>query len=139
MLRRSLFVVLAALAVQGCGPGAFDLPLHTDVDKARADWLADRPASYTYDVSTNSQVGPRRMRIRVENHAVTQTINRDTGEQTQDGLTIEQIWSDILWWRQRNQLNSASFDDRGLPISSDMGLWALDSGHSYIITMFRPF
>lgn len=138
-MRRSFFLALVAVAVQSCGPNPFDLPLHTDVDKARADWLADRPATYTYDVSTNSQSGQFRMRIRVENHVVTVTMNRDTGKPMQDGPSIESIWTDILFWRQRNQLNSASFDGRGLPVSADMGIWEVDSGHSYTITMFRPF
>ena len=137
-LRSPLAIAIGALALQGCGEPLAVAP-HNDVDRARADWIAQRPANYTYEVKTLSMTGPTSRRITVRNSVATETVNTATGVITPGGMTIEDIWTQILAERQNNQLHSATFDSRGIPLTSDMGFWPADGGRSYTITGFIPF
>ena len=47
MQRRVFLFALGALALSGCG-NIIGPDTHSDIDRARIDWLEQRPASYTF-------------------------------------------------------------------------------------------
>lgn len=135
MFRRLLTVVVGAFAFLGCGDGVAPV-LHSDIERARADWLASRPPSYLFEVTIDGMSGKHRHRITVENHVVVSAVQLGGGS-VQSNLTIEEIWTYILRAAERNQVNSVLFDGRGIPVYTDVGVWALDSGVFYEITRFN--
>jgi hypothetical protein len=53
-------------------------------------------------------------------------------------LTIDEIWNQLLDARARGDLNSVTFNNRGVPILTDMGPWPVDGGVRHTIRSFVP-
>src|SRR5688572_27616615 len=135
MRRRLLLLALGAVALQGCGD-IFGPSTHRDVARARADWLRDNPTSYVFDVTSTSSWFPERsVRVTVQDDAVASAVELPSGAAIATWkLTVELIWTDILNAHEAGEVNSARFDDRGIPLSVDLGPWPVDGGRSYVVT-----
>jgi hypothetical protein len=134
---RRLSSALFVLLLLACSAGAPTGPRTTDVDISRSRWLANRPQSYTFEVEPSSSWSAPAgyYRIRVENGQVVET--RDPkGAATDFWVTIDMIWDRILTARAKNELNSAEFDLRGVPVESDTGQWPVDGGVHYSVRNF---
>lgn len=142
MSRIRNLVALTALVLQACGD-AFG-PAHTNVDEAHADWLANRSASYTFELTQRGSWFPERhYRVTVENHQVVERIEIDSVPRPPDvvnvrGLTIDDIWEDVLRARGQDRVNDVRFDQRGIPLVADLGHWEVDGGRSYHVRNYRP-
>lgn len=111
-------------------------PLSTDVDAARTAWLASRPASYAFNVTVGSSilVGPLHVTV-VAGRVVSAIDGRGQSVPTFT-TTIDSIWSSILDFRARGQLNSAEFTAHGVPIEIDLGRPEVDAGIHYSVRNF---
>ncbi len=131
-----LTIVAAAAALLGCeGPTE---PRHTDVDFARATWLATSPSAYTYEVEIATSWFPKSgyYRVQVSNGKVVAATDSARTPVTTFTLTVDRIWDEILAARERNELNAAFFDRKGVPVESDMGPWPVDGGVHYSVRNF---
>ena len=129
-------VIAVASGLLGCsGPTA---PGHTDVDLARATWLAQRPSAYTFEVATTTSWVPKSGYYQVEvlNGDVVAARDPAGTPVATFALTVERIWDAILVARQKGELNSAFFDQRGVPLETDMGPWPVDGGVHYSVRRF---
>ena len=138
MGRRAFASMLASALLAGCSSSATE-PLHSDVDRARGDWLGGGATSYDFEVSTASSWFPAGayVRVQVRDARVTAATNPDGTPVPNFTLTIDEIWNRLLDARARNQLNSAEFDARGVPVETDMGPWPVDGGVHYSVREFR--
>ena len=137
-MRRRLFVLgLAAVALQACGD-IFGPSTHGDISRAHSDWLANRPASYSFQVTvTSSMLPPRTVSVMVQNGIVTEEIDHGSGARRTSGfLTIDSIWQEILEAVEDGSLHSAKFNDEGVPVSSNMGPWEVDGGRAFEVRGF---
>ena len=132
MIRNRVSAVLVAMLL-GCSAPTEVRPIHTDVDRARAAWLANRPSAYSFELSMTGSWYPRSgyYRVEVSNGQITSTT-----ASAWTTPTIDEIWDQILAARAKGELNSASFDERGVPVESDMGPWPVDGGVSYSVRNF---
>src|SRR5688500_6319716 len=136
MLRRTFLLALGALALSGCANG-LGPDTHSDIDRARIDWLRQRPASYSFELTARfSMTGSRTYDITVRDGVVVESINHAGTREFLD-LSIDRIWDTLLKARQDEEINSVKFDDRGVPLETDIGEWALDGGFSYAVRNFR--
>lgn len=139
MTRLRFLIAVGALLLQACGGSDAFGPPHTDIDKAHADWLSNRSASYTFQVTIASSWFPASTYgVRVENHMVVERIEIASGNRSTDGTTIDDIWETILRARNRNEVNSVRFDRRGIPLLADVGPWPADGGVAYQVRDYRP-
>ena len=101
-------------------------------------WLALRPQAYTFEVQpSGSWFAPSGYyRIQVSAGQVISARNPDGQVVTDFALTVDGIWDQLLAARASNELNSARFDARGVPLESDMGEWAVDGGRRYSVRSF---
>jgi hypothetical protein len=51
-------------------------------------------------------------------------------------LTVDTIWEMLLAARASGELNSAVFNQRGVPVEADMGPWPVDGGVRYSVRNF---
>src|SRR5688572_1884382 len=140
MMQRRIFVwALGALALTGCGD-IFGPDTHSSIERARVDWIAHRTSSYTFEVTTaSSWFSAQSYSVTVVNDSVTQSVHLASGAVTTGGApTIDDIWDQILRSRDRNEIHSARFDKRGVPISVNMGPWEADGGVSFEVRHFTP-
>lgn len=126
----------AFAAFSGCSDATG--PRHTDVDLARRVWLTSHPGAYTFEVATASSWFPRSGYYHVQVLDGEVVIARDSAGQVVQGfgLTLDLIWEYLLDARTRGELNSATFDYRGVPVEIDMGQWPLDGGVHYSVQSF---
>jgi len=97
-----------------------------------------RPLAYTFEVATASSWLPRSgyYRVQVSNGQVV-AARDSSGQAVADfGITVDGIWDELLEHRARGELNSARFDERGVPVEVDMGPWAVDGGVHYSVRNF---
>jgi hypothetical protein len=136
MNRIRFLVALSALVLQGCGDGLAP-KVHTDIARARIDWLANRSPNYTFQVTAASSWNPPTLySVKVENHELVEMIEYPSNSRSTQGYTIDDIWDLIIQFQNDGQLHSAKFDDRGVPISSSMGAWEVDGGLSFEVQHF---
>jgi hypothetical protein len=137
-LVRTFAPMFAMLAAHACSdPAVLAAPTTTDVDAAHSAWVANRPSSYVFDVAVSSSwVMPTPYyRVTVEGGHVVSALNAK-GSPAEFDTTIDHIWEHILTSRASNQLNSAEFDARGVPIEVDYGPWPVDGGVHYSVRNF---
>jgi len=136
--RRRFAGLLASALLAGCSTSTTE-PLHGDVDRARAAWLAQGATSYSFELATASSWFPKGgyVAVEVRDRRVVATV-APVGEPSPAGVppTLDEIWARILDARERGQLNSAQFDRRGVPVESDMGPWPVDGGVHYSVRGF---
>ena len=110
----------------------------TDVDSARIIWLARQPRVYSFEVATESSWFPRSGYYRVQVSDGQVVAARDSSGQAVPDftITVDGIWDELLAARASNELNSARFDLRGVPLEADMGPWAVDGGRRYSVRNF---
>jgi len=128
--------ITLAITLLGCS--STTEPLGNHVDFARALWLGRRPSAYTFEVATASSWLPRSgyYRVQVSNGQVV-AARDSSGQAVADfGITVDGIWDELLEHRARGELNSARFDERGVPVEVDMGPWAVDGGVHYSVRNF---
>jgi len=109
----------------------------TDVDAARVNWLARRPLAYHFEVQITAFYSmPGYFRVQVSDGRVVDA--RDpSGQPVADfSLTVDGIWDALLAARAKNELNSATFGQRGVPAEVDLGPWAIDGGMHYSVRNF---
>jgi hypothetical protein len=138
---RNTFVRVAAITLVStvalnCG-GSTE-PLNANLDLARSIWVAGHPQSYSFEFATasfaNSNTGY--YHVQVANNQVV-AASDPTGKPVANlTFTIDTLWTRVLGARDRGELNSASFNSRGVPLESDMGDWALDGGVHYSVRNF---
>src|SRR5690348_7473135 len=136
--RRTFAGLLASALLIGCSSAATE-PLHSDVDRARAAWLAEGATSYSFELATASSWFPKGgyVAVEVRGGRVVASV-APAGEPSPAGVppTIDEIWDRILDARTRGELNSAQFDAHGVPVESDMGPWPVDGGVHYSVRAF---
>lgn len=135
---RMATVIVVSTALLDCSDATAPAPSHSDVDLARSVWLATHPASYTFDVATTSSWSPTAGYYRVEVRAGEVVSARDPLGRVDPNftLTVETIWDRLITARAEGQLNSATFDGRGVPLETDMGSWPVDGGVHYSVRDF---
>jgi hypothetical protein len=133
----SVVSIATVITLLGCS-GTTEPLGSTDVDAARVHWLALRPQAYTFEVQPSSSwfAPSGYYRIQVSAGQVISARNPDGQVVTDFALTIDGIWDQLLAARASNELNSARFDARGVPLESDMGEWAVDGGRRYSVRNF---
>jgi hypothetical protein len=108
-LARRVCVAITVSFLVGCSSKATEPsePLFTDIDVARTAWLANRPSSYSFNVTVGSQLllGPLHVTV-VGGRVVSALDARGKQDQTFT-TTIDSIWSRIIAGRANGQLNSA--------------------------------
>ncbi|HEU4720549.1 MAG TPA: DUF6174 domain-containing protein [Gemmatimonadaceae bacterium] len=131
--------VLASVWLIGCSAVPTQ-PEHSDIDRARRDWLAADIRSYSFELSTASSWFPASgyVRVRVSNRQVVSATKVDGSPFTGYALTIDEIWARILEARQKGQVNSVSFTSQGVPVETDLGPWPVDGGVHYSVRAFAP-
>ena len=138
MGRRAFASVLMSALLVGCSGGVTE-PRHSDVDRARQDWVRAGATSYDFEVWTASSWFPTgaSVRAQVRDGRVTAATALDGTPVPSFTLTIDEIWERLLAARDGGQLNSAEFDARGVPVETDMGPWPVDGGVHYSVRDFR--
>jgi hypothetical protein len=131
-----LCVAMALSFVLGCSSREPSEPLLTDVDAARTAWLANKPTSYEFNVTVAASllIGP--LHVTVVGGRVASAFDARGKSVPSFTTTIDSIWSSILDFRARGQLNSAQFDARGVPIEVDLGRPEVDAGVHYWVRGF---
>ena len=135
VLRRRLSAaVLLAVATAACSDRSDPLATHSDIDAARADWLAAGIVDYRFELRIDAQAGTSGyIAIRVEDDTV---VSVD-GEPWQR-MTIAALWDEILAAREAGDLHNAVFDERGVPVEFIRGSLIDDSGARFLVRRFRP-
>jgi hypothetical protein len=139
IMSRTYVCLLVSALLAGCSAAATE-PLHTDVDRARAAWVAQGATTYSFELATASSWFPKGggyVAVEVRGGRVVSTV-APVGEPSPAGTppTIDEIWDRILAARERGELNSAQFDATGVPVESDMGSWPVDGGVRYSVRAF---
>ena len=111
-------------------------PLFSDIDAARTAWLANRPASYEFDVTIGASILIGPLHVTVAGGRVASALDAHGKPVPTFTTTIDSIWSSIIDFRARGQLNSAQFNARGVPIEIDLGRPEVDSGIHYSVRSF---
>ena len=129
-------IVVASAALLSCSDATG--PRRANVDLARALWLGSHPSAYTFEVAFESSWFPKSDYYRVEVLDGEVVTARDaTGLVVPNfTLTVESIWDQLLAARAKGELNSATFDGRGIPVECDMGPWPVDGGVHYWVRNF---
>jgi hypothetical protein len=116
--RKVIGTMTVVFAVASCGDALG--PVITDVDLARARWLASQPSSYVFEVSRQdgwtARSGYTRITV-VDQKIVDARDVKGSGEfffDTHD--TIEENWSRILSTRDGGTLAIATFTSSGVPV-----------------------
>jgi hypothetical protein len=131
--------VLASVWLVGCS-AVLTQPEHSDIDRARRDWLASDISSYSFELTTASSWFPAGgyVRVRVANRQVVSATRADGSPFAGYTVTIDEIWTRILEAREKGQVNSVSFTSQGVPIETDLGPWPVDGGVRYSVRAFEP-
>jgi|SRR5689334_18565586 len=133
------FATLLMCAASALGCRSSTEPRIYDVDYAHGLWLANRVASYSFDVRVAAFMPSRgSIHVIVKDGAVLSATDSSRKELQGYSFTIDALWVQILNYRSRGELNGAAFDWRGVPVESDMGPWAVDGGVHYSIRNFQP-
>jgi hypothetical protein len=132
---RMAAVVAVSLGLVTCSNST--APRHANVDHARIIWLGNRPSSYSFEVAIRAQTGQSDYyQVQVANGQVVAAIDPADKAVANFTLTIDKIWDQVLAARAKDELHSALFDERGVPVESDMGPWELDGGVHYSVRNF---
>lgn len=136
---RTFARVLASAWLVGCS-AVLTEPEHSDIDRARRDWLERDVRSYAFEVSSSSSWFPPSgyVRVQVVNRQVVSATAPDGSPIAAYTLTIDEIWTRILDARDKGQVNSVSFTSRGVPVETDLGPWPVDGGVHYSVRAFSP-
>lgn len=129
---------IAAMMLAACSdPVVFE---HSDVDAAREAWLDANFSDYRFEVAIATSWVPQSgfYQVRVRDGEVIAAWNADGDVVSLFTLTVDQIWDELLAARDAGQLNSATFDHRGVPLETDFGPWPVDGGVHYSVRNFRP-
>lgn len=127
-----------AMLVTACSdPVVFE---HSDVDAAREAWLEANFSDYRFEVAIATSWVPQSgyYQVHVRDRAVIAATDSDGDPVSLFAVTIDQIWDELLAARDAGQLNSATFDRRGVPLEIDFGPWPVDGGVHYSVRNFRP-
>ena len=137
MRRASLFFLLALVLIPLAGCSS-PTELHGDIAAARMDWMRMNARDYVFEVSIITSWTPRSgfYRVRVVNRQVTEAFEPDGSPAQGFTLTLDRIWDEILASQMNDEINSVSFDTRGVPIHTDLGPWASDGGRGYSVRRF---
>lgn len=111
-------------------------PLFSDVDAAHNAWLANRPASYAFNVTIGASILIGPLHVTVAGGKVVSALDARGKPDTTFTTTIDSIWATILQFRAAGQLNSAQFNARGVPIEIDVGRPEVDSGIHFSVRNF---
>lgn len=135
---RLVAVGAVALLVLACSDPTG--PVHGDIPRARATWLAASIDDYRFEVSTASSWFPRSgyVSVRVVDGEVVSAMDDDGDPVEQFDLTIEELWSHLLKAHADGQLHQARFGRWGVPVEVNLGPWELDGGAAYWIRDFEP-
>jgi hypothetical protein len=137
--RWTCITALAVLSAAVLGCGGTTEPRHSDVDLARRTWLTSHPSSYGFEIAMSTSWFPQGTgywQVYVSDGrvgAVTDAAGQPVANYT---TTLDTLWNRILGARAAGQLNSALFDQRGVPVESDIGEWASDGGVHYSVRNF---
>jgi hypothetical protein len=134
---RATAIAIVSTAILGCSETTTE-PRHTDVDLARSVWLTNHPQAYSFEVATASSWFPSAgyYRVHVSNGQVIEATDPTGKPVANFTLTVDTIWDYVLAARARGELNSAVFNQRGIPVESDMGPWEVDGGVRYSVRNF---
>jgi hypothetical protein len=135
--RRPTVALLLAVSLASCSDSVTDFE-RGDVDAARKAWLAGNVTDYTFEVAIQSSWVPLSPFIQVDVADRTVVSAREIEGEVLDNfvLTIDSIWNQSLAARAQGQLNSAVFNNRGVPIEIDFGPWEVDGGVHYSVRRF---
>jgi len=135
---RLLCVAMAISFVVGCSSRTSEPagPLLTDVDAARTAWLANRPTSYAFNVTIGASILIGPLHVAVVGGRVVSALDAHGRSVPTFTTTIDSIWSTILDFRARGQVNSAEFNARGVPIEIDLGRPEVDAGIHFSVRSF---
>jgi hypothetical protein len=136
-LVRVVATIIASTAILACSETTTG-PRHTDVDLARTVWLTNHPQAYSFEVAKASSWFPSAgyYRVEVSNGQVVAAVDPTGIPVANFTLTVDTIWEMLLVARASGELNSAVFDQRGIPVEADMGPWAVDGGVRYSVRNF---
>lgn len=134
---RATVIAIVSTAILGCS-GTTTEPRHGDVDLARSVWLTSHPQAYSFEVAKASSWFPSAgyYRVQVSNGRVIAATDPTGKAVANFTLTVDTIWDLLLAARARGELNSAVFNQRGIPVESDMGPWPVDGGVHYSVRNF---
>ena len=132
-----ILVLLLAAWFAGCSDSVTDFE-SSDVDTSRSRWLAGNVTDYTFEVAIQTSWFPRSPFIQVDvADGMVVSAREIEGEVLEEfTLTVDSIWNQLLEARAQGQLNSATFNHRGVPIEIDFGPWAVDGGVHYSVRRF---
>jgi hypothetical protein len=135
--RTPILALLLAASLAGCSDSLTDFE-PGDVDAAHSRWLAANVMNYTFEVAIQTSWVPQSPFIQVEVADGAVVLAREIdGEVLEEfTLTIDTIWNQLLEARGQGQLNSAAFNNRGVPIEIDFGPWEVDGGVHYSVRRF---
>ena len=137
-MRRVIHAWAAALAlIAACSSSAE--PSLEDFDVARAHWLANMPVDYTFEFAVATSWTPKSefVRVNVVGGEVSAVTKLDgTPLPGWNAPSIEAIWQELIKARSDGELNSAMFNQRGVPVESDYGPWPVDGGIHYSVRHF---
>jgi Family of unknown function (DUF6174) len=141
-LRRVAALALLAAAACDAGPTAADETFDSDLDAARARWVAARPSDYSFELRVNTAWFPPRGHdlIIVRNGAVASVRRLDSGESlpTANAYTIDGIYEVLASFRARGEpLARLRFNADGVPLEAMAGSFANDGGVAYEVRAFR--
>ena len=133
--------VLLAAAACAAEPTAADETFDTDLDAARARWVAARPSDYSFELRVNTAWFPPRGYdlVIVRNGAVASVRRLDTGEglPTANAYTIDGIYDVLASYRARGEpLARLRFNADGVPLEAMAGSFANDGGVAYQVRAF---
>lgn len=132
--RRLIAAVLLAAATAACSDRSDPLATHSDIDAARADWLAAGLVDYRFELRIDAMAGtPGYITIRVEDDVVVSVEGEPWHRRT-----ITDLWDQLLAARESGDLHNAVFDERGVPVEFIRGSLIDDSGARYLVRRFRP-
>ena len=125
--------VAILLFTAGCAdPAALpetEEPRHTNVDSARQIWLASRPSEYTFEVAITAMAPSQGYySVHVADGVVIAATDATGRPIANFFLTLDTLWESLLDARARGELNSAYFNEKGVPVDVNMGRWENDSG-----------
>jgi hypothetical protein len=135
---RATAIVIVSTAILGCSETTTPEPRHSDVDLARTVWLTSHPQAYSFEVSIASSWGGSGgfFRVQVANGQVIEASDPSGNPVADFTLTVDVIWDRLLAARVRGELNSAAFNQRGVPLVTDTGPWPGDGGVRYTVRNF---
>jgi hypothetical protein len=144
-IRSVLLGAIAACALSGCDDGTAPLvPTTTNLQAARAAWVARQPTDYSFEVNLGTEWGgvgayseqpdENFYRVTVTGGIVTSFRDRFGRPVQGTAATIEEAWQRILAADQDGSLTKATFTVTGVPVDwlIDDVNWADDAVHYWV-------